>query len=33
MSYGLRDYVRVEEGVAVLSKYPIISHDYILLYR
>ncbi|XP_019646331.1 PREDICTED: uncharacterized protein LOC109486861 [Branchiostoma belcheri] len=33
MSYPESILGRVEEGVAIISKFPILSHDYILLYR
>ncbi|XP_078587617.1 uncharacterized protein LOC144868828 [Branchiostoma floridae x Branchiostoma japonicum] len=33
MSYPESILGRVEEGVAIISKFPIITHDYILLYR
>ena len=33
MSYPEQVFSRVEEGVAVFSRYPIVSHTYILLSR
>ena len=33
MLYMERINVRTEEGVAILSRYPILRHDYIFLYR
>lgn len=33
MSYPEQVFMRVEEGTAVLSRWPILSYDYILLPR
>ncbi|XP_071949036.1 uncharacterized protein [Antedon mediterranea] len=33
VSYFSQDLVRVEEGLAIFSKHPIVAHDYILLSR
>ena len=33
MLYMERIDVRTEEGVAILSRHPIVNHDYILLFR